>query len=100
MGLTTVDADGGQEIRMWASQFTNLDSLRHNSDFNSVPNNKLLDFYKLKAFADDKIQNKCNPNIKTCFEKDRKHCWKRRKCWLPAFSLPTLFSKDFFLRVI
>ena len=27
----------------------------------------------------------------------RKHCQKRRKCWLPAFSpFPTMFSKDFF----
>ena len=32
---------------------------------------------------------------------DRKHCWKRRKCWLPAFSpFLTMFSKLFFSRVI
>ena len=31
---------------------------------------------------------------KLCFEKGRKHCGKRRKCWLPAFSpFPTMFSK-------
>ena len=31
----------------------------------------------------------------------RKHCGKRRKCWLPAFSpFPTMFSKDFFLGVV
>ena len=36
-----------------------------------------------------------------CFRKSRKHCWKMRKCWLPAFShLPTMFSKSFFLGVI
>ena len=30
-----------------------------------------------------------------------KHCGKRRKCWLPAFSpFPTMFSKGFFPRVI
>ena len=34
------------------------------------------------------------------FEKVRKHCEKRRKCWLPAFSpFPTMFSKGFFLGV-
>ena len=28
-------------------------------------------------------------------------CWKRRKCWFPAFSsFPTMFSKDFFLKVM
>ena len=28
------------------------------------------------------------------FGKGRKHCGKRRKCWLPAFSpFPTMFSK-------
>ena len=42
-------------------------------------------------------QNKCNPNIKICFENGGKHCGKRRKCWLPAFSpFPTMFSRAFF----
>ena len=32
---------------------------------------------------------------------DRKHCGKRRKCWLPALSLfPTMFSKGFFFKVV
>ena len=32
------------------------------------------------------------------FEKDGKYCGKRRKCWLPAFSLlPTMFTKPFLL---
>ena len=31
----------------------------------------------------------------------RKHCGKKRKCWLPAFSpFPTMFSKGFFFRVV
>ena len=31
----------------------------------------------------------------------RKHCGKRRKCWLPAFSpFPLMFSKGYFLRVV
>ena len=36
---------------------------------------------KLKAFADDKFNNDF------CLGQGRKHCEKRRKCWLPAFSL-------------
>ena len=32
--------------------------------------------------------------------KGRKHCGKRRKCWLPAFSpFPTVFSKGFLLKI-
>ena len=47
-------------------------------------------FGLVKTSADD---NKCNPKI----GKGGKHCEKRRKCWLPAFSpFPTMFSKDFF----
>ena len=68
------------------------------SFLNSLPNDKILDQSKLKAFADDKID---------CWNDDlylwygRKHCGKRRKCWLPAFSpFPTVFSKAFFLRVV
>ena len=34
--------------------------------------------------------------LKKCFVKVKKHCGKRRKCWLPAFSpFPTMFSKGF-----
>ena len=37
--------------------------------------------------------------MEICVGKSRKHCGKRRKCWLPAFSpFPTLFSKTFFSR--
>ena len=39
-----------------------------------------LDWSKLKAFADVKM------NVEICFGKGRKHCVKRRKCWLTAFS--------------
>ena len=41
--------------------------------------------------------------IKICVLKGRKHCWERKKCWLPvhAFShFTTMFSKAFFLRVV
>ena len=46
-------------------------------------------------------QNKCDLKIKCCCWKGRKHCGKRRKYWLPAFSpFPTMFSEGYFLRVI
>ena len=58
----------------------------------------MLDFSKFKASADDKIND-----LKTeiCFVNERKHCGKRRKCWLPAFSpFATKFSNGFLLRVV
>ena len=64
---------------------------------NSLPNDKFLNLSKLKAFADDKY------NLKTdiLFGIGRKHCGKRRKCWLPALSpFPTMYSKGFFFRVV
>ena len=64
--------------------------------YNSLPNDKNLDLTKLKAFADDKI----NVTQTICFGKGIKHCWKRRKCCLPAFSpFPTMFSKLYSFRV-
>ena len=54
---------------------------------NTSPDGNILDWSKLKP-------NKCVPEIQIRLEKDRrKHCWKRRKCWLPVFSpFPTMFS--------
>ena len=61
--------------------------------FNSLPNNKFLDWSKLKAFADNKI--KMTEKTKISFGKGRKHCG------LPAFSpFPTMFSKGFFYKVV
>ena len=46
-------------------------------------------------------QNKCDSKTEICFGKGRKHCEKRRKCWLPAFfQFPIMFSKGYFLRVV
>ena len=46
-------------------------------------------------------QIKGAPNGQICPGKDRKHCGKRRKCWLPAFSsFPTMFPNGFFFRVV
>ena len=65
--------------------------------FNSLTNDKFLDRSKLKAFADDKLN--LAEKIEICFGKGRKHCGKRRKCWLPAFSpFPTVFSEGFYFR--
>ena len=53
---------------------------------------------KLKAF---RLQNICDRRGENSFGQDRKHCWNRRKCWLPAFSpFPTMISKVFSYRVI
>ena len=68
-------------------------------DINFLPNDKILDQSKIKAFADNK--KKCDQKIEICLGMGRKHCVERRKCWLPAFSLfPTMFSKAFFLGVL
>ena len=67
---------------------------------NPLPDDKISDWSKLKAYADDKFKN-VTQNIKVVFSLDRKHCGKRRKCWLPAFSsFPTMFSKGFFLQCV
>ena len=41
---------------------------------NSLPNDKISDWSKFKAFADNK--NKCYLKTETCFGKGRKHCGK------------------------
>ena len=62
---------------------------------NPLPDDKILGLPKLKAFADDKLN--VTQNIKVVFHRIEKHCGKRRKCWLPAFSsFPTMFSEGFF----
>ena len=66
---------------------------------NSLPNDKNLDWFRFKAFADDKINVTEKKEI--WFGKGGKHCGKRRKCWLPAFSpLTAMFSKVFCFRVV
>ena len=62
-----------------------------------LPNDKIFDMTKLKAFADDKLS--VAEMAIFLYDKSRKHCGKRRKSWLPAFSsFPTVFSKAFFFR--
>ena len=62
----------------------------------SFPNSKILDQSKLKAY---RRQIKADQNGKYSPGYVTKHCGKKRKCWLPAFSpFPTMFSKAFFFR--
>ena len=58
-----------------------------------LPNDKIFDWSKFKAFADDKLN--VIPKIEICFGENRKHCGKKRKCWGP-----TMFPKAFSSRVI
>ena len=66
--------------------------------FNSLPNDKILDWSKLKAFADDKI----NETFFNFFQGTEETMMKKEKMLVtvPAFSpFPTMFSKVFFLKV-
>ena len=66
---------------------------------NSLLNDKNLDAFELKAFAEDKI----NVTVKLKFGLRRVEniVGKVEKCWLPAFSpFPTMFSKDLCFRVV
>ena len=56
---------------------------------------KILVSSKLKASVDSNID--INESLNFALGMLEKHCGKRRKCWLPAFSsFPTMFSKGFF----
>ena len=60
---------------------------------------KILAWSTLKAFADDKID--VVKMMISLLDRVENTVGKREKCWLPAFSpFPTVFSKDFFLRVV
>ena len=72
---------------------------KHFLSFMSLPNDKSFDSSKLKIFADSKIN--VTEKLKFVLGRIKKHCGKRRKCWLPAFSpFLTLFSKGYFLQVV
>ena len=63
------------------------------------PNDNIINVTKLKALADDKL-NGAKMTI-SLFDRVKKNCGKRKKCWLPAFSpFPTVFSKSFSFRVV
>ena len=61
--------------------------------------NRILDWLKLKAFAD--ISNVAQNNDGICFSGSRKHSGKRSKCWFPELSpFPTVFSKAHYVRIV
>ena len=65
----------------------------------SLPNENILDWSILKAYADHKIILTEKNGI--CFGEGTKHCGNWRKCWSPAFCpLPTMFLKGFLYRVV
>ena len=58
---------------------------------NSLSNDKILDWSKLKAFADDKLD--MAENLKYVLGRVENIVGKGEKGWLPAFSpFPTMFS--------
>ena len=74
-----------------------INHLPNNPRFNPLPSNKILDKSKMKYLQ----------MTKTWLEywlflvASRKHCGKRRKCWLPAFPpFPTMFSNGLSLKVV
>ena len=70
-----------------------------NFNLNSLPNDKFLNWSKIKAFADD--QSNVDEKIEISFGKGRKHCGKRMKCWLSAFyPFPTMVSNGFYFKVV
>ena len=75
----------------------------------ALPNDKILDWSKLKALADDEINlYKKKKKSKLVFGRVENIVGKGEKCCLPAFSpfptmfspFPTMFSKGFFLEVV
>ena len=65
------------------------------TSFNSEPNHRILDWFKFKALI-CRRRNKHQSLVRV--EKDMQD---GKKCWLPPFSsLPTMFSKGFFPKII
>ena len=63
----------------------------------SLPNDKISDSSKLKAFADDK--SNITQSLKFVLGRVENIVEKGKKCWLPAFSpFPAMISKGFLLR--
>ena len=88
--------DGVRVCIHYASQI--MKRIYRKISLDSLPNYKILDRSKLKAFADDKIYK--NKKLKFGLERIE-NVGKRRKCWLPAFSpSPTMFLKTSSFRII
>ena len=72
--------------------FSNLSRYNHDITHYQRTNFRLFQIESICRW-----QNKCIQKIEISFGKGRKHCEKRGKCWLPAFSpFLTMFSKASF----
>ena len=69
-------------MKILSSNLDELFTIRHQQQgqatVNSLPNDKSLDWSKLKAFADDKIN--VTKKLKFALGLEEKNCKKRRKC--------------------
>ena len=63
--------------------------------FYSIPNNKIMDWSKLKAFADNNLN--VNEKLKIVLGRVENIVGKRLNAFSP---FPTMFAKGFFLRVV
>ena len=60
------------------------------SFLNSLPNDKILDLTKFKAFADD--NSNVSKIINSHLDRTENTVGRGQKCWIPALSLfPTMF---------
>ena len=68
----------------------------YQKEFNPLPNDKILDWLKLKAFSDEKLN--VTKMIISVFDRV-KTLWEKEKLLVQAISpFPTMFSKGFFPR--
>ena len=85
-------------IKSWDCVVKN-GSVKSVFSINPLPNGKILDWPKFKAFADDKMN--VTEMMISLSNRVENTVEKRRKCRLPSFSpFPTMFSKALFFRVV
>ena len=93
--MSQIDSDHNVHIIFWLWSFKF--SLNY-CPFNSLPNDKILDWSKLKGFLDNKIN--VTEKLKFACGKVENMVGKGEN-WLPAFSpFPTMFSKGSLYRVV
>ena len=84
---------GATDVSLYHWPITSGNNSCSRRHWNKADDN-VLDSASLKAFAIDK--SKESKMMEFVFEGGRKHCGRRRNCWLPAVSpSSTLFSKAF-----
>ena len=99
----------GKRRKCWLSAFSPFPTVFYKDFFFRGVKNRdyMIPFARRLNFRFVDIERICSRRIK-CFPNDclnrllndRKHCWKKKKCWCSVFSsFPTMFSKYFSLRV-